>query len=78
MIGQTSRIVADNLSLSEVLDHANRVNIHQIQLADPALGTLKVTGRFDVSDSASLARKLGAAFGLKAAQTGGLIVLTKE
>ncbi|MBB5707368.1 FecR family protein [Sphingopyxis panaciterrulae] len=74
----TSRVVADNLSLSEVLDHANRVNGQQIHLADPALSVLKVTGRFDVSDSASLARKLSATFGLKAVQTGGGIVLTKE
>lgn len=73
----SSLVVADKMPLGEVLDRANRVNHQPIRLADPMLGSLEVSGRFDVSDSASLARKLAAAFGLKAEQTSGEIVLKK-
>lgn len=74
----SSLVVADKLPLSEVIDRANRVNSRPIRLADTMLGSLEITGRFDVSDSASLARKLGAAFGLKVEQTAGEVILSKE
>ena len=35
------------------------------RLADPALASLQVTGRFDVTDARKLALKLGAALDLK-------------
>ena len=70
-------VMADKLPLSEVIDRANRVNSQPIRLADPALGSLKITGRFDVSDSASLARKLGTAFGLSVEQAADGIILTR-
>jgi transmembrane sensor len=70
-------VVADKLPLSEVINRANRVNSQPIRLADPALGSLEITGRFDVSDSASLARKLSAAFGLSLEQAADGIILTK-
>ena len=74
----TSRVVADKLPLSEVIDQANRVNSKSIRLADPALGSLEVTGRFDVTDSASLARKLSAVFGLSAQESDGAIILSRK
>lgn len=77
-IPPTPRVVADKLPLSEVIDQANRVNSKSIRLADPALGSLEVTGRFDVTDSASLARKLSAAFGLSAHESDGAIILSRK
>lgn len=74
----TSRVVADKLPLSEVIDQANRVNSKSIRLADPALGSLEVTGRFDVTDSASLARKLSTVFGLSAHESDGAIILSRK
>ena len=74
----TSRVVADKLPLSEVIDQANRVNSKSIRLADPALGSLEVTGRFDVTDSASLARKLSAVSGLTAKESDGAIILSRK
>jgi Fe2+-dicitrate sensor, membrane component len=77
-IPPTPRVVADKLPLSEVTDQANRVNSKPIRLADPALGSLEVTGRFDVTDSASLARKLSAVFGLSAQESDGAIILSRK
>lgn len=77
-IPPTPRVVADKLPLSEVIDQANRVNSNPIRLADPALGSLEVTGRFVVTDSASLARKLSAVFGLSAHESGGAIILSRK
>ncbi|MBE1529758.1 transmembrane sensor [Sphingopyxis sp. OAS728] len=60
----TSLLAADNLPLGSVLESANKVNAKPVRLADPALATLPVSGRFDLADSGALARKLAAAFGL--------------
>lgn len=60
----TTMLAADNLPLGAVIDAANKTSGKPIRLADPALGTIPVTGRFDVADSASLARKLAAALDL--------------
>lgn len=72
------RVVADKLPLREVIDRANQINGQPIHLADPALGSLEVTGSFDVSDSASLARRLAAALPLKAEQVADAILLTRK
>lgn len=69
---------ADELPLGAVVDAANKVGASPIRLADPALASLKVTGRFDVTKSWALARKLAAALGLAARDEGGEIILTKE
>lgn len=71
-------LVADRLPLGAVIDAANKANAKPIQLADPALASLPVTGRFDVADGASLARKLAAAFGLEAAESPDAITLRKK
>jgi transmembrane sensor len=72
------RVVADKLPLREVIDRANQINGQPIHLADPTLGSLEVTGSFDVSDSASLARKLVVALPLKVEQTADAITLTRK
>ena len=77
-IPTTPRVVADKLPLSDVIDQANRVNSKSIRLADPGLGSLEVTGRFDLTDSASLARKLSAVFGLSAQESDGAIILSRK
>lgn len=56
---------ADNLPLGAILDRAGRENGVTISLADPALASLQVTGRFDMTDARKLALKLGAALDLK-------------
>ena len=56
---------ADNLPLGAILDRAGRENGVKISLADPALASLQVTGRFDMTDARKLALKLGAALDLK-------------
>lgn len=58
---------ADNLPLGAILDRAGRENGVKISLADPALASLQVTGRFDMTDARKLALKLGAALDLKVA-----------
>lgn len=57
-------IDADKLPLGAVIDRANRANAVPIRLADPALASLELTGRFDLADSPALARKLAAALDL--------------
>lgn len=69
---------ADNLPLGAVLDTANRSGTAPIRLADPSLASLKVTGRFDVTDPRSLVRKLAAALDLEAIDREGDIILMKE
>ncbi|MBO9695936.1 MAG: FecR domain-containing protein [Sphingopyxis sp.] len=70
-------IDADRLPLGAVIERANRANPVPIRLADPALAALELTGRFDVADSASLARKLAAALGLDVETHPGEIVLKR-
>lgn len=60
----TSKLDADNLPIGAIIDRANRVNARKITLADPVLATLRVSGRFDISDGDALARKLAAALDL--------------
>jgi transmembrane sensor len=72
-------IEADGLPLGAVLERANAVNATPIRLADPALASLRLTGRFDVADGASLARKLAAALDLVvAARPDGLYLDTRR
>ncbi|WP_374394895.1 FecR family protein [Sphingopyxis sp.] len=56
---------AEDLPLGAILDRANRENGVHIALADPSLASLKVTGRFDMTQALPLARKLAAALQLE-------------
>ena len=71
-------LAADNLPLGSVLDSANKVNAKPLRLADTALASLPVSGRFDLADSGALARKLSAAFGLAVDERPGEIILAKK
>lgn len=59
-----SKLDADGLPLGAVVDRANRMNARKIGLADPALASLRVSGRFEIDDGDALARKLAAALDL--------------
>lgn len=61
---QPERVQADGTPLRAVLAQVNRTNAVPIRLADPALGDLEITGRFEYRDSAALARQLAAALAL--------------
>ncbi len=50
--------------LEEVIAHANAASFSRIDLADPALATLKVTGAYQLGDTAGLARSLAASLHL--------------
>lgn len=69
---------ADKLPLGAVIDRANRANRTPIRLADPALASLQVTGRFDVADSSALARTLAAALDLAVENEAGEITLKRR
>ena len=68
-------LVADNLPLAAVLQYANARSTVPMRLADPALGSRPVTGRFDVADGRALARKLAVALDLALAEDGGTLIL---
>lgn len=60
----TAKLWADNLLLGAILDRAKREKGVTIGLADPALASRPVTGRFDMTEAAPLAHRLGAALDL--------------
>lgn len=62
----TAKLWADKLPLGAILDQAKREKGVTIRLADPALASLPVTGRFDMTEAVPLARTLGAALDLDA------------
>jgi len=68
-------LLAEGLPLGAVIDRANRVSSARIELADPAIGGQLVSGRFDVSNSRSLARQLAAALDLDLKEQAGRYVL---
>ncbi len=72
---EPERIEADGTPLRAVLAKANRTNPVPIRLADPALGDLEITGRFEFSNSAALARQIAAALGfdVEVTQTGPVL-----
>lgn len=65
----------NGISLSELIARANRGGGLQIRLADPALGGLKVSGRFRTGDRALLAQRLAALLDLTAEPTRDGILL---
>lgn len=72
---KASLLIADDLPLGAVIDRANRVNAAKIELADDAAGNHPVSGRFDVADAKSLARKLAAALDLDVEERGSGYIL---
>lgn len=73
------RIEADETPLREVLADANRTNTVPIRLADAAIGELRITGNFEVGNSAALARQLAAALDLDVSETAeGLLLRVRN
>lgn len=71
-------LVAEGLPLGAVVDRTNRVGSARIELADTAIGTRLVSGRFDVSDARALARQLAAALDLDVKEkAGGYVLMPK-
>ena len=68
-------IDADGLPLADVVRIANSVAGKATLEIDPSLATRHVTGRFDVSDSGALARRLAAALDLVVETRGDILVL---
>ena len=71
-------IEVDGMTLQDLLTIAARGSGATIRLADPTLGGLRVTGRFDVAQSLPLAAKLAAALGLRETQDAGGLVLERS
>lgn len=78
MAATTTMLDADNLPLGAIVEAANKVNTKPIHLEGPSLGSLTVTGHFDVADGASLARKLAAALDLEIEDGADAMVLRKK
>ena len=66
----TQTIEFSNTPLAEVLTHFNRRNRLQLTLADPALGTLPISGALRLTDPAAFTRLLASAHGLRAEPRG--------
>lgn len=69
----------ENVPLSELLALANRGARRPLRLADPRVGTLRVSGRFRIDDTSLLAERLGALFDLTRTRDGeGAILLGRR
>ena len=72
-------IAADGMSLAEVVAEANRYSTTRIELAEPAIGALRVTGAFKPADADTLAQTLSAAFDLtRTTRADGSILLGQK
>jgi transmembrane sensor len=60
-----ARLAFDDARLATIVQLANRRGSPKIELADGAIGELRVTGVLDIRDTASLARKLAATLDLR-------------
>ncbi|WP_342250288.1 FecR family protein [Sphingomonas sp. OTU376] len=68
----------DAAPLTEVVREANRIAAITIKLAEPELGALRVSGRFRIGDTASLANRIAAVFDLRVEQASHEIILTRK
>lgn len=70
-------IEASGMTIGEIIAKSNSQGGKPIRLADAAVASLKISGRFKMSDSSSLARKLAAAFNLNITETTEAITLSR-
>lgn len=75
----TGSIDVDNMTLADLVRQANRYSTSPIVIADPAIGSLRISGHFRINDTASLANRLAALFDLSAQKTemGGWVLQQK-
>lgn len=67
-----------NTPLGDVLAEANRYVTRKLQLADPALAKLKVSGSFRTGDTAAIAAGVALVLPVRADDRGTVIVLTRK
>ena len=72
---QTQRIEFDNTTLTAAVTDFNRYSTTRIELGDPTLGTIRVSGVFRFNDAPAFARALHSTFGLDTQIRGSSIVL---
>jgi transmembrane sensor len=67
---------ADNMPLKYVVARLNRYSADAVVLRDPAVGELKVTGRFKLDKTAEALAMISALLGVDASRSGGHVYLT--
>jgi len=68
----------DNVAVAELVEAANRGAGRRVRLADPAIGALRVSGRFSIGDANLLAERLALLFDLVRTDQSGDIVLRRR
>lgn len=68
----------DRTTLASIVHEANRYSATQIEIGDPALSDLRVSGSFRIDDPDALARHLAALFDLKVEPAGGTRLVLKQ
>jgi transmembrane sensor len=54
----------DDAPLAEVIARANGLSLTRIELGDPSIGMLRVTGAYRMGDNEGMAQTLASSFGL--------------
>lgn len=75
---QKGRIVFDDNSLAAALEDVNRYSTQPIELGDPALRDLRISGAFATTDVAVFLRSLEQGFGLKVRQRDGRWIISRS
>lgn len=70
-------VAYETIRLDNLIAQANRYAEKPIRLADPMLGTLKVSGRFRISDSHGFVARICALFDLQAVPEQDAVYLRK-
>ena len=73
-----ARLAFDNARLATIVDMANRRGSPKIELADGAIGELRVTGVLDIRETGSLARKLAATLDLRVEERSDRIRISRQ
>jgi len=71
-------MVFDNTSMYEVIQEVNRYSTRTVEVTDPSLLSLHVSGAFPTNDCSKLVRFLAGRFELQVHESGRHIVLSRE
>jgi transmembrane sensor len=71
------RVIFDSTPLSVAIAEINRYALRRIELGDPTLGNLRISGSFSADDSAAFARALAQMFSLKLSSSTDVLLLTR-
>jgi len=72
----SGRAIFNSTPLSDAVDEMNRYTRRKLQLSDPELAALEISGTFSVDDAEAFARALAEIFSLEIQQTGDAIVVS--